>query len=105
MPTVPLAAQRGAFDWWKRLRCHASRFPGTAESVAAGKESQRSIDSNSQPDYRNQTEKLKEPAIHEPSQAGGDRTQPGSGKKNQETRGEGIRPPDLGSFQEGKRNL
>jgi ketol-acid reductoisomerase len=51
-------AQRGALDWWKRFRdATLPVFNELYESVAAGKESQRSIDSNSQPDYR---EKLEE---------------------------------------------
>src|SRR5678810_155934 len=51
-------AQRGALDWWKRFRdATLPVFNELYESVAAGKESQRSIDSNSQADYR---EKLEE---------------------------------------------
>src|SRR5205809_3650989 len=51
-------AQRGALDWWKRFRdVTLPVFNELYESVAAGKESQRSIDSNSQSDYR---EKLEE---------------------------------------------
>jgi len=51
-------AQRGALDWWKKFRdATLPVFNELYESVAAGKESQRSIDSNSQPDYR---EKLEE---------------------------------------------
>src|SRR5438552_3973969 len=51
-------AQRGALDWWKRFRdVTLPVFNELYDSVAAGKESQRSIDSNSQPDYR---EKLEE---------------------------------------------
>lgn len=46
-------AQRGALDWWKKFRdATAPVFEELYESVATGKESQRSIDSNSQPDYR-----------------------------------------------------
>src|SRR5947208_1462136 len=46
-------AQRGALDWWKRFRdATLPVFNELYESVAAGKESQRSIDSNSQTDYR-----------------------------------------------------
>jgi ketol-acid reductoisomerase len=46
-------AQRGALDWWKRFRDATKPvFEELYESVATGKESQRSIDSNSQPDYR-----------------------------------------------------
>ena len=51
-------AQRGALDWWKKFRdATAPLFKELYESVAEGKESQRSIDSNSKPDYR---EKLEE---------------------------------------------
>jgi ketol-acid reductoisomerase len=51
-------AQRGALDWWKKFRdATAPVFKELYESVAAGKESQRSIDSNSKADYR---EKLEE---------------------------------------------
>ncbi len=50
-------AQRGALDWWKKFRdATAPVFKELYESVAAGKESQRSIDSNSQPDYREKLE-------------------------------------------------
>ena len=46
-------AQRGALDWWKKFR-DATRpvFDELYREVAAGNEAQRSIDSNSQPDYR-----------------------------------------------------
>jgi ketol-acid reductoisomerase len=51
-------AQRGALDWWKKFRdATAPVFKELYESVADGKESQRSIDSNSKADYR---EKLEE---------------------------------------------
>ncbi|HMG67727.1 MAG TPA: ketol-acid reductoisomerase [Chitinophagaceae bacterium] len=55
-------AQRGALDWWKKFRdATLPVFNELYESVAAGKESQRSIDSNSQPDYREKLEvELKE---------------------------------------------
>lgn len=51
-------AQRGALDWWKRFR-DASKpvFEELYREVAAGNEAQRSIDSNSQPDYREKLEK------------------------------------------------
>jgi ketol-acid reductoisomerase len=50
-------AQRGALDWWKRFRdATLPVFKELYENVAAGKESQRSIDSNSQPDYREKLE-------------------------------------------------
>jgi ketol-acid reductoisomerase len=50
-------AQRGALDWWKKFRdATMPVFNDLYDSVAAGKESQRSIDSNSQPDYREKLE-------------------------------------------------
>lgn len=46
-------AQRGALDWWKKFRdATAPVFNELYESVSTGKESQRSIDSNSKEDYR-----------------------------------------------------
>ena len=50
-------AQRGALDWWKKFR-DATRpvFEELYDSVAAGEEAQLSIDSNSQPDYREKLE-------------------------------------------------
>ncbi|HET7116136.1 MAG TPA: ketol-acid reductoisomerase [Hanamia sp.] len=46
-------AQRGALDWWKKFRdATLPVFNDLYASVAAGKEAKRSIDSNSQPDYR-----------------------------------------------------
>lgn len=55
-------AQRGALDWWKKFRdATMPVFNELYDSVAAGKESQRSIDSNSQADYRTKLEEeLKE---------------------------------------------
>jgi len=51
-------AQRGALDWWKRFKDATQPvFNELYQSVASGKESQRSIDSNSQPDYREKLEK------------------------------------------------
>jgi ketol-acid reductoisomerase len=50
-------AQRGALDWWKKFR--DATFPVFNElydSVAAGKEAQKSIESNSKPDYRQKLE-------------------------------------------------
>ena len=46
-------AQRGALDWWKKFR-DASKpvFEELYSEVAKGNEAQRSIDSNSKPDYR-----------------------------------------------------
>ncbi len=51
-------AQRGALDWWKKFK-NASQpvFKELYEEVAAGNEAQRSIDSNSQNDYREKLEK------------------------------------------------
>jgi ketol-acid reductoisomerase len=51
-------AQRGALDWWKKFRdATMPVFNELYDSVAAGKESQRSIDSNSKADYREGLEK------------------------------------------------
>src|SRR6476619_4421521 len=65
-------AQRGALDWWKKFReATAPVFKELYESGAAGKESQHSIDSNSQPDYREKLEvELKELRESEMWQAG-----------------------------------
>ncbi len=65
-------AQRGALDWWKKFRdATAPVFEELYESVASGKESQRSIDSNSQPDYRARLEEeLRELRESEMWQAG-----------------------------------
>ncbi|WP_332732431.1 ketol-acid reductoisomerase [Flavihumibacter sp.] len=65
-------AQRGALDWWKKFRdATAPVFKELYESVESGKESQRSIDSNSQPDYREKLEEeLKELRESEMWQAG-----------------------------------
>ncbi|MGU3373860.1 ketol-acid reductoisomerase [Chryseobacterium sp. M5A1_1a] len=50
-------AQRGALDWWKRFRDATSPlFEELYDSVAKGNEAQRSIDSNSKPDYREKLE-------------------------------------------------
>ncbi|MEG0926174.1 MULTISPECIES: ketol-acid reductoisomerase [Chryseobacterium] len=50
-------AQRGALDWWKRFRDATSPlFEELYDSVAQGNEAQRSIDSNSKPDYREKLE-------------------------------------------------
>jgi ketol-acid reductoisomerase len=50
-------AQRGALDWWKKFRdATLPVFTELYESVASGKESQRSIDSNSNADYREKLE-------------------------------------------------
>lgn len=51
-------AQRGALDWWKKFRdATAPVFKELYESVAAGEEAQKSIDSNSKSDYREKLEK------------------------------------------------
>jgi ketol-acid reductoisomerase len=65
-------AQRGALDWWKKFRdATAPVFNELYDSVAAGKESQRSIDSNSKADYREKLEEeLKELRESELWQAG-----------------------------------
>ncbi|MEM9888356.1 MAG: ketol-acid reductoisomerase [Bacteroidota bacterium] len=77
-------AQRGALDWWKKFR-DATRpiFEELYDSVAAGHEAQLSIDSNSQPDYREKLEQeLKEMRESEMWQAG--RTVRGLRPENQE---------------------
>jgi len=65
-------AQRGALDWWKKFRDATQPvFKELYESVASGKESQRSIDSNSKADYREKLEdELKELRDSELWQAG-----------------------------------
>ncbi len=65
-------AQRGALDWWKKFRdATAPVFKELYESVATGQESQRSIDSNSQVDYREKLDaELKELRESEMWQAG-----------------------------------
>jgi len=46
-------AQRGALDWWKKFRDAVKPvFEELYDEVAAGREAQRSIDSNGQADYR-----------------------------------------------------
>src|SRR5690554_3093094 len=46
-------AQRGALDWWKKFRdATLPVFTELYDEVAKGNEAQRSIDSNSQSDYR-----------------------------------------------------
>ena len=50
-------AQRGALDWWKKFRdAVAPVFSELYDSVAKGNEAQKSIDSNSKPDYREKLE-------------------------------------------------
>jgi ketol-acid reductoisomerase len=65
-------AQRGALDWWKKFRDAVMPvFNDLYDSVASGEEAQRSIDSNSQPDYRVKLEaELKELRDSEMWQAG-----------------------------------
>ena len=55
-------AQRGALDWWKKFRdVTLPVFNELYDSVAAGKEAARSIESNSKTDYREKLEQeLKE---------------------------------------------
>jgi ketol-acid reductoisomerase len=65
-------AQRGALDWWKKFRdAVAPVFEELYDSVESGNEAQLSIDSNSQPDYREKLEEeLKELRESEMWQAG-----------------------------------
>lgn len=65
-------AQRGALDWWKKFRdAVAPVFEELYDSVAVGEEAQRSIESNSQADYRVKLEaELKELRESEMWQAG-----------------------------------
>lgn len=65
-------AQRGALDWWKKFKDATQPvFDELYKSVATGKESARSIASNSQPDYREKLEvELKELRDSELWQAG-----------------------------------
>jgi ketol-acid reductoisomerase len=52
-PTAQLLRNVVRLDWWKKFRDATKPvFEELYESVATGKESQRSIDLNSQPDYR-----------------------------------------------------
>ena len=65
-------AQRGALDWKNKFRdAVAPVFDELYEKVASGQEAQRSIDTNSQPDYREKLElELKELRESEMWQAG-----------------------------------
>ena len=65
-------AQRGALDWKDKFRDAVKPvFEDLYQSVASGKEAQRSIDSNSQKDYREKLEvELKELSDSEMWQAG-----------------------------------
>jgi ketol-acid reductoisomerase len=50
-------AQRGALDWWKKFRdAVAPVFNELYDNVSRGIEAQKSIDSNSKPDYREKLE-------------------------------------------------
>jgi ketol-acid reductoisomerase len=78
-------AQRGALDWWKRFRDAVNPvFDELYDSVSKGQEAQKSIDSNSQPNYREKLEKeLKELRESEMWQAGAQvrKLRPEAGKK------------------------
>lgn len=51
-------AQRGALDWWEKFRDATKPvFEELYSQVACGNEAQRSIDSNSRPDYREKLER------------------------------------------------
>ena len=65
-------AQRGALDWWKKFRdATLPVFTDLYASVAAGKEAELSIQSNSKPDYREKLDaELKELHDSEMWQAG-----------------------------------
>ena len=65
-------AQRGALDWWKKFRdATLPVFNELYSEVACGNEAQRSIDTNSQPDYRQKLEEeLREMRETEMWQAG-----------------------------------
>ncbi len=65
-------AQRGALDWWKKFRdASLPVFKELYAEVACGNEAQRSIDSNSQPNYREKlNQELKELRDSEMWQAG-----------------------------------
>ena len=65
-------AQRGALDWWKKFRdATMPVFEDLYSEVACGNEAQRSIDTNSQPDYRQKLEEeLREMRETEMWQAG-----------------------------------
>jgi ketol-acid reductoisomerase len=65
-------AQRGALDWWKKFRDATKPvFEELYSEVAKGNEAQRSIDTNSKPDYRQGLEaELKELRDSEMWQAG-----------------------------------
>ena len=81
-------AQRGALDWWKKFRdATLPVFNELYESVAAGKEAARSIESNSKSDYREKLEgELKELRESELWQ---------SGKTVRSLRPENQKPPEV----------
>ena len=78
-------AQRGALDWWKKFRDAVKPvFAELYDKVEKGEEAQKSIDSNSQTDYREKLEvELKELRESEMWQAGAQVRQlrPEAGKK------------------------
>jgi ketol-acid reductoisomerase len=78
-------AQRGALDWWKKFRDAVKPvFEELYDRVEKGEEAQKSIDSNSQTDYREKLEvELKELRESEMWQAGAQVRQlrPEAGKK------------------------
>jgi len=87
-------AQRGALDWWKKFRdATLPVFTELYESVAAGKEAGRSIESNSKTDYRAKLEvELKELHDSELWQAG--KTVRSLRPENQKSAAENL-PKDL----------
>ncbi|XOD66514.1 MAG: ketol-acid reductoisomerase [Flavobacteriales bacterium Tduv] len=51
-------AQRGALDWWKKFRdATLPVFKSLYEEVASGREAERTISANSQPNYREKLQK------------------------------------------------
>ncbi|XOD69609.1 MAG: ketol-acid reductoisomerase [Flavobacteriales bacterium AspAUS03] len=51
-------AQRGALDWWEKFRdATLPVFKALYEEVASGREAERTITANSQPDYRSKLQK------------------------------------------------
>jgi ketol-acid reductoisomerase len=65
-------AQRGALDWWKKFRDATNRYlKNYTKALQQVKNQQKSIDSNSQPDYREKLDaELKELRESEMWQAG-----------------------------------
>jgi ketol-acid reductoisomerase len=70
--SIPFSATKGIRDWWKKFRdATLPVFTDLYASVAAGKEAQLSIESNSKSDYREKLEvELKELHDSELWQAG-----------------------------------